>query len=64
MLSIIKNNFRDEFRGALLSGGINVTFYVMFVLFALIMVWIISLIRPLDAIKNYINKLKICCSLV
>lgn len=58
LVSIIKNNFRDEFRGALLSGVINVTFYVIFVLFALIMVWIISLIRPLDAIKNYINKLK------
>ena len=58
LVSIIKNNFRDEFRDALLSGVINVTFYVMFVLFGLIMIWIVSLIRPLDLIISYINKIK------
>lgn len=58
LVSIIKNNFRDEFRDALLNGVINVAFYVMFVLFGLIMIWVVSLIRPLDAIKGYINKIK------
>ena len=58
LVSIIKNNFRDEFRNALSSGVINVTLYVIGGLIALIMIWVMSLIRPLDQIINYINKIK------
>lgn len=58
LISIIKNNFREEFKAALFSGVVNVTLYVVFGLIALIMIWIVSLIRPLDLIINYINKIK------
>ena len=58
LISIIKNNFREEFRSALLSGVINVTIYVVIGLIALVILWVISLIRPLDLIVNYINKVK------
>ena len=58
LVSIIKNNFREEFKGALFNGVINVTLYVVFGLIALIMIWIVSLIRPLDQIISYINKIK------
>lgn len=58
LVSIIKNNFRDEFRSALLSGVINVTLYVVFGLIALVLLWVVSLIRPLDLIIGYINKIK------
>ncbi|MBO4358349.1 MAG: HAMP domain-containing histidine kinase [Erysipelotrichaceae bacterium] len=58
LISIAKNNFRDEFRNALFSGVINATFYVMLALIAFILIWIMSLIRPLDQIKSYINKIK------
>ncbi len=58
LISIIRNNFRDEFRDALLSGVINMTFYVVGGLITLILLWVISLIRPLDLIINYIDKVR------
>ena len=58
LISIIRNNFRDEFRDALLSGVINMTFYVVGGLIMLILLWVISLIRPLDLIINYIDKVR------
>ena len=58
LISIIKNNFKDEFRSALFSGVVNTTLYVITGLIVLILVWIISLIRPLDQIISYINKIK------
>ena len=58
LIAIVKNNFREEFKNALTSGVINVTFYVTVGLFALILLWVMSLIRPLDAIIGYINKIK------
>lgn len=58
LVSIIKNNFRDEFRSALSSSIINITFYVFFGLIGLIVLWILSLIRPLDQIITYINRIK------
>ncbi len=58
LVSIIKNNFREEFRSALSNSVINITFYVFFGLIALIVIWIFSLIRPLDQIITYINRIK------
>ena len=58
LVSIVKNNFRDEFRSALSNGVINITFYVFFGLIGLIVIWVLSLIRPLDQIIAYIDKIK------
>ena len=58
LISIIKNNFKDEFRSALFSGVVNTTLYVVSGLILFILVWVISLIRPLDLIINYINKIR------
>ena len=58
LVSIIKNDFRTEFRDALLNGVVDVTFYVICGLICLILLWVVSLIRPLNEIKNYINKLR------
>ena len=58
LVSIAKNNFRTEFRAGLISGIINVTIYVMLALIGLMVLWIFSLIRPLDSITNYINKIR------
>ncbi len=59
LISIIRNNFREEFRSALSNSVINITFYVFFALIALIVIWIFSLIHPLDQIISYINRIKI-----
>lgn len=58
LISIIKNTFRDEFRNALLSSVIYVTFYVIGGLMILILLWVISLLSPLNRIINYINHIK------
>ena len=58
LISIIKNDYRNEFRDALLSGVVNITFYILGGLIALILMWVVSLIRPLNLIKSYINKIR------
>ena len=58
LISIIKNDYRNEFRSALLNGVVNITLYILGGLIALILLWVISLIRPLNQIKAYINKIR------
>ena len=58
LVSIVKNDYRDEFRTALMSGVVNITLYMLCAMIALILLWIVSLIRPLNQIKNYINKIR------
>ena len=58
LISIIKNNFREEFIAALFNGIINITLYVVAGLIGLILIWIMSLIRPLDQIISYIDKIR------
>lgn len=58
LISIVKNDYRNEFRDALLNGVVNITFYTLGGLIALILMWVVSLIRPLNQIKNYINRIR------
>ena len=58
LVSIIKSDYRNEFRSALLTGVVSTTLYVVIGLIILIMMWVVSLIRPLNLIRNYINKIK------
>lgn len=58
LITIVKNDYRKEFSDALLNGVVNVTFYILGGLIALILIWVVSLIRPLNQIKNYINRIK------
>lgn len=58
LLSIVKQGYRNEFKNALFSGVVNVTLYMVVALVIFIMMWVVSLIRPLNSIRNYINKIK------
>ena len=58
LISIVRNDYLNEFRGALLSGVVNITFYILGGLIVLILLWVVSLIRPLNQIKSYINKIR------
>lgn len=58
LLSFIKNEYRLGFREAMLKGTVNITIAMMFSLFLLFMIWVVSLIKPLNQIRNYINRLK------
>ena len=59
LVSIIKNDYLNEFRSALVNGVVNITFYILCGLLALIMLWVVSLIRPLNQIKNFINEIRV-----
>ncbi|MDO4940459.1 MAG: HAMP domain-containing sensor histidine kinase [Erysipelotrichaceae bacterium] len=59
LLSIVKQGYRNEFKNALFTGVVNVTMYVVVALVVFIMMWVVSLIRPLNSIRNYINKIKV-----
>lgn len=58
LISIVKSSFRNEFRSALLNSVIYVTFYVTGALICLILLWVMSLISPLNRIITYINHIK------
>ena len=58
LVSIAKNDYRNEFRSALINSVVSITFYILGGLIILILLWVVSLIRPLNQIKNYINRLR------
>ncbi len=58
LVAIIRNSYRVEFRTALINGVVNTLVIVLLILFLVFMLWVISLIHPLNLIRNYINRLK------
>lgn len=58
LISIINNIYRLEFKSALVSGIINSVVIVVTIIFVILMLWVYSLIRPLNLIRNYIKKIK------
>lgn len=59
LISILRNEYREDFKNALLNVVINISIVLLFGLFSLFMIWVLSLIHPLNQIRNYINKLKL-----
>ena len=59
LISILSEEYRSDFKNALLNVVINISIVLLFGLFTLFMVWVLSLIRPLNQIRNYINKVKL-----
>lgn len=58
LVAIIRNAYRNEFRAALLSGVINVLMIILMTLILVFMFWVVSLIYPLNQIKNYITRIE------
>ena len=58
LISIINNDYRNEFRSALISGIVNSVVVIFSIVFVILMLWVYSLIRPLNLIRNYIKKIK------
>lgn len=58
LVSIIKNDYRNSFRSALVDSTINTTLLMVIGLYTFLMLWVVSLIHPLNLIKNYIEKTK------
>ncbi len=58
LISIINDDYRNEFRSALISGIVNSVVIIFSIVFVILMLWVYSLIRPLNLIRNYIKKIK------
>ena len=58
LIVIIRNSYRMEFRKALINGVVNALVMVLVTLFLVFMLWVVSLIHPLNQIRNYITRLK------
>ncbi len=58
LVAIIRNSYRTEFRAALMNGVINSLVIILMILFMIFMLWVLSLITPLNSIRNYITRLK------
>ena len=58
LISVVKNDYRLAFKAALTDSTINSTMLVVIGLYAFLMIWVTTLIHPLNQIKNYVEKLK------
>ncbi len=58
LASIMNNSYKAEFRNAITNTFINANMMVVFTLFTVLMLWVSSLIHPLNQIRNYINHIK------
>ncbi|MDO4198149.1 MAG: HAMP domain-containing sensor histidine kinase [Erysipelotrichaceae bacterium] len=59
LLSVVKSDFRTEVKAALFNGVVNVTMYVVIGVIVMIMVWVMSLIRPINQMTGYVNNIKL-----
>ena len=58
LISIVKNDYRMAFKQALTDSTINTTILVVVGLYAFLLIWVSTLIHPLNQIKAYIEKIK------
>ncbi len=56
--TIISADYHDEFKSTLLSSVINILLLVMGVVFLILLIWVTTLIHPLNQIREYINKIR------
>ncbi|MBR5004688.1 MAG: hypothetical protein IKY14_04435, partial [Erysipelotrichaceae bacterium] len=57
-ISLLNDNYRNEYRNTLLNSVINLSFVVVGTLFVILMIWVTTVIHPLNQIRNYIEKLR------
>jgi len=58
LLSIVSDMYRIEFKNAILNSVVNYNMVVVGMLFIMLMLWISSLIHPLNQIRAYVMKIK------
>ena len=58
LISIINDDYRREFKSSLISGVSDSSIVIIVVVFMILMMWVYSLIHPLNQIRNYIKKIK------
>ena len=58
LVSIVTRDYRSSFKTALVESTVNTTLLMVVGLFIFLMLWVVSIIRPLNSIRNYIEKLR------
>lgn len=58
LVSIITRDYRSSFKTALVESTVDTTLLMVVGLFVFLMLWVMSIIRPLNTIRNYIEKLR------
>lgn len=58
LVSILPAAYEESFRTLLVNNIVNVNVIVAMVLFLVLMIWVGTLIVPLNQIRNYINKIR------
>ncbi len=58
LVSVMDNAYRAQFQTTLVNEVVTMNAFVVFVLFLILMVWVSTLLVPLNQIKAYITKVK------
>jgi len=58
LISIVVSSYQNEFKRTLINSVISITVLVVSILFFLLTIWVFYLIRSLNQIRQYINKLR------
>ena len=58
LISVIRDDYRSAYSKALTDSTINITLLIVVGLYSFVMLWVVTLIHPLNQIKNYIDKIK------
>lgn len=59
LVSIVSQSYLEDFRNTLESGVLSLTFRVIGGLFIFFLIWVFSIIAPLNNMKQYINKIRL-----
>jgi len=58
ILTVLQEEYRDSFERTLFDSVINMSLLVISVLFIIIVIWVFTLLHPLNQIKTYIEKIE------
>ena len=58
LITLLPASYENAFRGSLMINVVNTNLLVVAILFVVLILWVISLIRPLYQIRSYIMKIK------
>lgn len=58
-VTVVTHEYRMNYRDTLLSTVVNITVFVVGLFFVVLMVWMASLIHPINLIRNYIEKIRL-----
>ncbi len=56
VVSALNKTYKNEFRARLINSILNAIFIIVFILFALMLAWVSSIIRSLNKIQDYVDK--------